>query len=117
MPLYDFICNECGETNEFFLRMEQERPIDCPICGCSSCLRRDFSGINVGVEISKPKSFGDIADSNTEKLVNEGKLDKKVLDWESKKKKKKEAVSKMSEIASMTPTQKRNYIMTGKKNG
>ena len=117
MPLYDFICQSCGKVNEFFLKMEEERPTDCPLCGCDKCLIRDYGGINVGVEISKPKSFADIADSNTEKMVSEGKLDKKVLDWESKKKKKKEAVSKMNEIASMTPTQKRNYIMTGRKNG
>ena len=117
MPLYDFICNECGKTNEFFLKMEEERPTDCPLCGCSSCLRRDFGGINVGVEISKPKTIGDIANANTEKAVKEGTLPKKALDWESNQKKRKEKMSKMNEISSMTPTQKRNYIMTGRKNG
>jgi len=117
MPLYDFICKECNVKTEFFLGMEEKRPADCLECGCKTCLQRDYSGINVVEDMSKPKTIGAIADANTEKLVKEGKLDKKVLEWEANKKKKNEKASRMNEIASMSPTQKRNYIMTGRKNG
>jgi hypothetical protein len=105
MPIYSFFCEKCNSKKEFFLKM------------CGGDLVRDYSEINVGVEISKPKTIGDVANANTEKAVKEGKLHKSALEFDSRKAEKKKQYSKMKEIADMTPTQKRNYIMTGNKKG
>jgi len=117
MPFYQLYGKQCGSDLEVFLKMTDEKPTDCTVCGCKNCMGRDFSGINVIEDASKPKTVSDLADKNTENLVKEGKLDKKVLEWDSRKKEKKKFMSKMNEINSITPTQKRNYIMTGRKNG
>ena len=114
MPIYSFFCEKCNSKKEFFLKMSEEKPAKCE---CGGDLVRDYSEINVGVEISKPKTIGDVANANTEKAVKEGKLHKSALEFDSRKAEKKKQYSKMKEIADMTPTQKRNYIMTGNKKG
>ena len=116
MPIYPHSCSKCGEKHEFFLKMSEEKPTVCPSCGCDGCLIRDFSGIGVTMDASKAKTIGDLANKNTEKAVKEGTLPKSALEFDSKKAERKKQHSKMREIAEMTPTQKRNYIMTGKKN-
>lgn len=117
MPIYNFNCKNCGLPHEVFQNMSDQRPVDCPECKGKNCLVRDYSGISVIEDSQKPKTLGALADQNTERMVKEGKLDKKVLEWESRKEEKKQKLSKIEEVANMTPTQKRNYIMTGRKNG
>ena len=117
MPLYDFYCESCKKTVEIYAGMSEKKPLSCKECGCKNCLIRDYSGIGTIIDSTKPKTLGALADKNTERLIKEGLADKKVLEWENKKKEKNKQVSKMHDIASMTPTQKRNYIMTGRKNG
>ena len=64
---------------------------------------------------NEPKTIGELADKNTERMIEEGKLDKKSLDHESMKKKRKKKFDKMNEVTSMTPAQQEKYIMTGEK--
>jgi hypothetical protein len=94
--------------------MSDERPTQCPSCGCDGCLARDFSGINTVVDSNQPKTIGDLANKNTEDAVKRGELPKSALDWESNKKKKREVKNRAKKISEMTQQQKTDYIMTGK---
>lgn len=94
--------------------MSDAKPTQCPSCGCDGCLARDFSGINAVVDSSQPKTIGDLANKNTEDAVKRGELPKSALDWESNRKKKREAKKKAKAISQMTPMQRTNYIMEGK---
>jgi hypothetical protein len=94
--------------------MSDERPTQCPSCGCNDCLSRDFSGINAVVDSNQPKTIGDLANKNTEDAVKRGELPKSALDWESNRKKKREVKNKAKKISEMTQQQKTDYIMTGK---
>ena len=35
MPLYDFLCNDCGKVSEILLNISQDNP-NCPSCGSSN---------------------------------------------------------------------------------
>ena len=117
MPIYPFNCKKCGHAEEHFLKMSDEKPTVCPKQGCLGEYIRDYSGINMVVDASQPKTIGDLANSNTERMVKEGTLPKTALDWDENRRKKKKMKHKMKEIAGMTDKQKTNYIMTGDKKG
>lgn len=73
---------------------------------------RKFSIPHMIVDNKKPKTIGALAAKNTERMVKEGKLPKKeskIPPWRKSKK-----IDKS--LANMTAKQKRQYIMTGKKN-
>lgn len=47
MPLYDFVCEECGHEFEHFKRLsERTDPVECPECG--ELGKRVLSGFAVG---------------------------------------------------------------------
>ena len=114
MPIYGFICENCSHKFDLFLKMSDEKPDTCPQCNVSGKLGRDFSGVNVIVEMSQPKTIGDLANKNTEDAVKRGELPKSALDWEANRKKKRENQQRAKKITSMTQQQKTDYIMTGK---
>ena len=115
MPIYPFYCEKCGHCEEIFLKMSDEKPTTCPINGCLGNYIRDYSGISAVIDSNQPKTIGDLADSNTEKMVKEGQLPKSVLSWDSKKKEAQKKKNHMRDLAKMTPAQKKHYIMTGEK--
>lgn len=114
MPIYPFSCDSCQHVFEVWQKMNDIRPTECPSCSCSGCITRNYSSIATIIDASQPKTIGDLANKNTEEAVKRGTLDKKVLNWEENKRKKKEAGKRMHKIATMTSKQKEAYIMTGK---
>jgi putative FmdB family regulatory protein len=114
MPIYGFICESCSHKFDLFLKMSDERPDTCPQCNVIGKLGRDFSGVNVVIDMSQPKTIGDLANKNTEDAVKKGELPKSALDWDSNRRKKRESQKKIKAIASLTQAQKTEYIMTGK---
>ena len=95
--------------------MHEEHLEECPDCG-KLALIQDHSSVSTIMEISQPKTIGDLADKNTERMISEGKLDKDRLDYDEKRKKLRKKKSRMKKIANMTPAQKDKYIMTGDEN-
>jgi len=114
MPIYGFVCENCSHKIDLWLKMNDERPDTCPQCNVKGKLGRDFSGVNVVIDMSQPKTIGDLANKNTEDAVKKGKLPKSALEWESNRNKKRENQKRAKKIASMTQQQKTDYIMTGK---
>lgn len=112
MPLYDFMCNKCNHTQELFLGMNEQRPTICPKCN-QETLVRVFNTFSIGIDIKQPKTIGELADKNTEKMVKEGKLPKSALEYDSNRKKKKKMRDRVNKIASMNRRQKERYIATG----
>jgi len=113
--MYDYYCKECNHHFEVFKKMDEHDPSQCPSCSFVGGIIRDYSNIYTSVDSNKPKTIGELADKNTERMVEEGTLDKKNLDYESMKKKRKKKFDKMNEVSSMTPAQQERYIMTGEK--
>tara|TARA_R110000751_G_scaffold69943_1_gene141911 strand:- start:108 stop:455 length:348 start_codon:yes stop_codon:yes gene_type:complete len=115
MPIYDYYCKECDHRFEIFKKMDDPNPSQCPSCLVSDRIIRDYSTITTSIDSNEPKTIGDLADKNTERMVSEGTLDKKSLDHESMKRKRKKKFDKMTDVSSMTPAQQERYIMTGEK--
>lgn len=117
MPMYEYYCKECSAKAEIYKKMDEPHPKDCLLCQTKGSMIQDYSSVGGIVELSQPKTISELADKNTERLVSEGKVDKKSLEWREERKEKQKKSNRMKEIASMTKQQKRNYIMTGDKNG
>jgi putative FmdB family regulatory protein len=115
MPTYEYYCTKCGYKTEHFKTMDSPHLTECPECNLET-LVQDYSSISVAMEISEPKTIGDLADKNTERMVSEGKLDKKSLEYDRNKERKKKKKERMKKIANMTPSQKDKYIITGDEN-
>jgi putative FmdB family regulatory protein len=115
MPIYDYYCKECNHHFEVFKKMDEPNPSQCPSCSLVGKIIRDYSTITTSIDSNEPKTIGELADRNTERMVEEGKLDKKSLDYESMKKKRKKKFDHKKEVTSMTPAQQEKYIMTGEK--
>ena len=48
MPLYEYICRDCGKTFEMLRRMKDaDEPTECPNCG-SDTIERQFSTFAAG---------------------------------------------------------------------
>jgi putative FmdB family regulatory protein len=112
MPIYTFACDTCPSQFEVFQKMTDNRPTSCPTC--QGNIYRIYDIVGVTVDTTIPKTIGEIAHKNTERMVGEGKLDKKALEYESTNKKKTEAFVKKQKLASMTNDQKMKYIFEGK---
>ena len=115
MPVYDYYCKECNHHFEVIKKMDEANPSQCPSCLLVGGIIRDYSTISTSIDSNGPKTIGELADKNTERMVEEGKLDKKSLDHETIKKKRKKKFDRMNDISSMTPAQQERYIMTGEK--
>jgi hypothetical protein len=115
MPIYPFYCCKCGHSEELFLKMNDEKPTTCPIANCSGQYIRDYSGISAVIDSNQPKTIGDLADANTERMVKEGQLPKSTLEWDTKRKEIRKKKEHAKDIARMTPAQRTHYIMTGEK--
>lgn len=115
MPIYPFYCSKCGHSEEIFLKMSDQKPSVCPVEDCGGDYIRDYAGINATIDSSQPKTIGDLADKNTERMVKEGLLPKETLSWDSKRKEIRKKKNHMKDLAKMTPAQRTHYIMTGEK--
>jgi putative FmdB family regulatory protein len=115
MPIYPFYCKKCGHSEELFLKMSDDKPTVCPKNDCLGEYCRDYAGIGAVIDSNQPKTIGDLADANTERLVKEGKIPKSTLSWDTKRKEIRKKKEHAKDIAKMTPAQKTHYIMTGEK--
>jgi hypothetical protein len=95
--------------------MNDPAPTNCPQCDHDD-VDRDYSGdrIITIMELNQPKSIGELADKNTEKMVKYGALPKEHLDYDSNKQKKKDLVNKAERFSKKTEQQKMDYIISGK---
>jgi len=48
MPIYEYICGECGRRFDFFAKRWSENPETCPECGATT-LKKQFSVFNAKV--------------------------------------------------------------------
>ena len=47
MPIYDYLCSNCGTTTEFIHGIEAAGPRFCPVCGAEGTLRKAFAAPTV----------------------------------------------------------------------
>ena len=86
MPTYDYICNECKKTFEYFQSMSADPITDCPECKKNS-LRRIISG---GTGLIFKGSGYYLTDYKNKKTKNPDKKDNAVKKKEKIDKQKKE---------------------------
>jgi len=43
MPIYDYVCSNCGQTTEVIHGIEAPGPRFCPVCGAEGTLRKSFA--------------------------------------------------------------------------
>lgn len=43
MPIYEYFCEKCHETNEVLQKVGEEAPKKCPQCGASATLKKIVS--------------------------------------------------------------------------
>jgi putative FmdB family regulatory protein len=43
MPIYDYVCSNCGQTTEVIHGIEAQGPRFCPACGAEGTLRKSFA--------------------------------------------------------------------------
>lgn len=43
MPIYDYLCSNCGQTTEVIHRIDAPGPRFCPACGAEGTLRKAFA--------------------------------------------------------------------------
>jgi putative FmdB family regulatory protein len=43
MPIYDYLCSNCGQKTEFIHGIEAPAPRFCPVCGAEGTLRKTFA--------------------------------------------------------------------------
>lgn len=102
---------------DIFQKMSDNRLTKCPNCKCKE--QEKFYKVmyapNLIMDSSQPKTVGDLAHRNTEKMVAEGKLPKSALSYEENRQKKRQHNKKMSDISKMTTKERIKYIAEGKK--
>ena len=86
MPTYDYICNECKKTFEYFQSMSADALTDCPECKKKS-LRRIISG---GTGLIFKGSGYYLTDYKDKKVKDSGEKDNKVKKKEKSTKQTKE---------------------------
>ena len=91
MPTYDYICNECKKTFEYFQSMSANPITDCPECKKRS-LRRIISGGTGLIFKGSGYYLTDYKDKKTKKSSDE--KDNKVNKKEEKNNKQKKEVGK-----------------------
>ena len=110
--LYDYGCHNCGETlRNVKQSIHEEALIKCPSCGENALERVLYGGL--GAFVKDAKTIGQIADKN---WSNMGSYKRSEIE-ESRKPKSlaREKRDQIRKINSMTPEQKRKYIITGEK--
>ena len=56
MPVYEYICQECGNKFEIFRHFfDSDDDLECPVCG-KKALVRQFSSINSTCSLSESSS-------------------------------------------------------------
>jgi putative FmdB family regulatory protein len=43
MPIYDYLCSNCGQTTEVIHGIDADGPRFCPVCGAEGTLRKAFA--------------------------------------------------------------------------
>ena len=43
MPIYDYLCSNCGQTTEVIHGINAPAPRFCPVCGAEGTLRKTFA--------------------------------------------------------------------------
>lgn len=114
MPTYDYECQHCHIIYEVFQKMSDDKLTKCDYCG-QDALVRLISASKCIMDASQPKTLGDLADKNTERMVKEGKLHKSHLNHQENKRKKQSARQHQNDLANMSKDQKIKYIFEGKK--
>ena len=119
---YDYICKNCGHELKDVLQSIKADPLTyCEKCGEQSLSRVIFGGRAAFVE--NVSTIGQLADKNTKKMGHYKKSEIEAKAKENKPKAKqtdqqiygKHATATRAEIKNMSPKQKQNYIMKGKK--
>ena len=117
---YDSICKSCGHELKDVLQSIKDDPLTvCEKCGDHSLERVIFGGRAAFVE--NVSTIGQLADKNTKNMGHYKKSEINAKAEEVKKANQpksfwgKHATANKSEINNMTPEQKTNYIMKGKK--
>jgi hypothetical protein len=94
--------------------MSETNSESCPNCNHNT-LEKRFSIPAVIMDSSQPKTIGELADKNTERMVARGEMDKSALDYKANSEKRAKERSHLNDLAHMTPSQQKRYIMEGKK--
>ena len=47
MPIYDYLCSNCGQTTEVIHGIDAPAPRYCPACGAEGALRKTFAAPTV----------------------------------------------------------------------
>jgi putative FmdB family regulatory protein len=110
--LYDYGCHSCGEILEDVQQSIHDEALKkCPSCGQDSLERVPYGGL--GAFVKDAKTIGQIADKNWSKM---GSYQRSEVEADRKQNSKaREKRKEMRQIASMTPEQKKKYIITGEK--
>lgn len=116
LPVYEFQCNDCNHQEDRLMSYSElsNAPFDCDNCGGKKCLCKRFSVPSIIVDGFVPKTIGDLADKNTERMVKEGKLNRNHLNYHTNRIEKKNTKERQERIAKMSEKQKEKYIMEGK---
>ena len=110
--LYDYGCHNCGEVLEDIRQSIHDKALEkCPSCGKKSLERVPYGGL--GAFVKDAKTIGQIADKN---WSNMGSYRRSEVEAERKQNaESREKRKEIRQIASMTPEQKKKYIITGEK--
>lgn len=124
MPNYTYKCDSCNNTLDIFHSMKESPIIPCP--NCENVMSRILFPPKIVSSVGsrgEPKTIGGLADQNSSQLSDDEKSN--LLDETVSKKRptipgpepfyKKDQKISDKELAKLTPKQKQNYIMTGKK--
>jgi len=116
---YDYICKSCGHELKDVLQSIKDEPLTlCEECGEHSLSRVIFGGRAAFVE--NVTTIGSLADKNTKNLGHYQRSEVEEKANNSRRKKtetiySKNATATREQINKMSPEQKTNYIMRGKK--
>jgi len=116
---YDYQCDKCNTVCEVIHTMFDESPQLCS--SCDQKMHKVYLSSSYGF-ISEPKTFGGIADKNSDKYSNDQKMEMNIEHKRERGKKKKREpqwydqyrTRTHKEVAQMTPEQKKRYIREGK---
>tara|TARA_Y100000401_G_scaffold64365_1_gene51214 strand:+ start:359 stop:727 length:369 start_codon:yes stop_codon:yes gene_type:complete len=111
VPLYDYVCSNCDHEINDVQQSIKDKPLQkCPQCGMKK-LERVIYGGHIFVK-GEAKTIGQLADRNSKKM---GKYERQAKEKEHNMKQEMSEKRKLNrKINSMTPEQKRKWIMDGK---
>ena len=82
MPIYEYVCNECGHDFEALQKMSDAPLVDCPVCK-KSALKKKISA--PGFRLSGSGWYETDFKSGNQKNLSKGDSDKKTSDKSSDK--------------------------------